>query len=326
MHQDLTMLKRGCLLVVVAVLLSACSHHSPVRRASIKEFPPHVVQQSRMVSSFSEVTVSGRLNVSLHTGYKKPLLVLKGDPRDLAQVSVVVRNQGLLVSLGAGYPQYGEVSADIQGSSLDLFRFDGAGLVTGNQLSTKFLSLYLNNQGTTRLGGSLGIQDLVVKGDGLTQLSGVNSSHMKIHLIGKPKVQISGVVQLAELHIDGDASLSLYWLKSRHLIITGRKKAKIQLAGIVNRLEVELWGESQFKGRYLRARRSFVKTHNRSVAEVTSVHHQSSKASDTSDIYYYNIPDTRADFMAKDGSVLDMRNLSSPFMDEEYTRYNKQFP
>ena len=104
-----------------------------------------------------------------------------------------------------------------------------------------------------------------------------------------------------------------------------KKAAKIQLAGIVNRLEVELWGAARFKGRYLRAQRSFVKTHDKSVAEISAVNHQSTLATDASDIYYYNIPDTRADFMAFNGSVLNMREWSLYEL-QEFTRYNKQFP
>ena len=84
-------------------------------------------------------------------------------------------------------------------------------------------------------------------------------------------------------------------------------------------------GSSQFKGRYLRAQRSFVKTHDQSVAEISAVNHQSNLATDASDIYYFNIPNTRADFMAFNGSVLDMREWSQ-YDTEEFTRYNKQFP
>jgi hypothetical protein len=88
---------------------------------------------------------------------------------------------------------------------------------------------------------------------------------------------------------------------------------------------VELWGVAQFKGRYLRAQRSFVKTHDKSVAEISTVNHQSNLATDASDIYYYNIPNTRADFMAYNGSVLDMREWDRADM-QNFNRYNKQFP
>ncbi len=321
------MRKKWIPLVIMILGLAGCAHHQRISPApKIHDLPAHVVQQKRIVPFFSEVTVLGRMNVSLHTGYKKPALIFKGDPRDLEQIIITVRNQGLYLTLGEGYPQHGPVSITIQARTLDKFYYKGSGFISGDKLNTRFLDLYLENEGTTRLGGSLGLQELIVKGNGLVQLNGIFSNHLQVKLIGSPKVQLNGKVKLAKLSMADNATLSLYWLNSDNLEIRAKEKAKMQLAGVVHRLDVELWGAAQFKGRYLRAERSFVKTHDRAVAEIASVHHQSSLASDISDIYYYNVPDTRADFMAFDGSVLDMRDLSSSFLDEEYTRYNKQFP
>jgi hypothetical protein len=313
-------------LILLSFLLSNCAHHNKSSLPVVKEPVSMSSQQTRSMSAFNQVDVQGRINMNLHTGYKKPQLILRGDPRDLAQVQTKVQNDTLYISLGSGYPQHGEVSVDVQGRFLNKFRYVGAGIVNGNQLNTRYLDLYLANQGTTRLGGSLGIHELTVNGKGLVQLSGVTSYNMQIRLIGSPKVQLNGVINLSELNIKGNGWLSLYWVKSNNLLIKATKSAKIQIAGIANRLEVELWGTAQFKGRYLRAQRSFVKTHDKSVAEISSVNHQSSLATDVSDIYYYNIPTTRADFMGFDGSVLDMRELSNPYINQEYNRFNKHFP
>lgn len=320
------MFKQGYLLILMTFLLSSCAHHNKPPISSMPVPPAMSIQQSRAITAFNQVDAQGQINVTLHTGYKKPQLLLKGDPRDLEQIKTMVNNDTLYISLGKGYPRFGAVSVDVRGQFLNKLRYVGSGLVTGSRLHTRFLDLYLENQGTTRLGGSLGVQELIVKGTGLVQISDITSYTMKVHLIGSPKVQLSGVVNLAELTVDGNGWLSLYWVKSKNLLIQAKQSSRIQLAGIVNRLEVELWGAAQFKGRYLRAQRSFVKTHDHSVAEIASVNHQSSLATDASDIYYYNVPNTRADFMGFNGSVLDMRDLTNPFIEQEYTRYNKQFP
>ena len=306
----------------------SCAHHHHHQTSLPKVNEPAYIssQQTRSMATFNQVDVHGRININLHTGYKKPQLILRGDARDLIQLQTIVQNGTLYINLGSGYPQHGEVNIDVRGRFLNKFRYEGAGIIIGDQLNTRFLDLYLANQGSTRLGGSLGIQELIVKGNGEVRISGISSYNMQIHLIGSPKVQLSGTVNLAELNIDGNGWLSLYWVKSKNLLIKAKKSARIQLAGIANHLEVELWGSAQFKGRYLRAQRSFVKTHDKSVAEISSVNHQSSLATDVSDIYYYNIPNTRADFMAFDGSVLDMRDLTSPYLNQKYTRYNQQFP
>ncbi|MDI1351287.1 MAG: DUF2807 domain-containing protein, partial [bacterium] len=252
-------------------------------------------------------------------------VVLTGDPRDLAQVKTQVAQNTLYIACSKGYPQFGAINAEVKGRFLNDVYYKGEGAVNGDHLHTRFLNLYLENQGRTKLAGSIGLQHLVVVGNGLTQINGINSPNLQVSLKGSPKVQLTGMANLSKLTINGNGWLSLYWIKSDHLTINGKKGAKIQLAGIANQLDLELWDTAQFKGRYLRAKRSFVKTHDQAVAEISAVHHQSSLATDASDIYYYNIPDTRADFMALNGSVLDMREWNEYNM-EDFTRYNKQFP
>ncbi|MDP3269225.1 MAG: DUF2807 domain-containing protein [Legionella sp.] len=283
------------------------------------------MKQHRAVGMFNQIDIKGRVNVSLHTGYKKPELVLTGDPRDLEQVKTVVTQSTLYINLGNGYPQHGAVHAEIRGRFLNRFQYEGAGTVTGDRLHSSYLDLFLANEGTTRLGGSLGLHTLMVAGNGLTQISGITSRYLQVTLKGSPKLQLTGQVNLAKLHVDGDGWLSLYWIKSENLTIRAKNHSRIKLAGVVNRLDVELWGYAQFKGRYLRAQRSFVKTHDRSVAEISTLNHQSTMSTDASDIYYYNIPNTRADFMAYDGSVLNMREWDQYDL-QDFTRYNKQFP
>lgn len=319
------MLKSLLSLLTLAFLVSSCTHHGAKAPLTINTLPGRVTQQSRAMNAFNQVDIQGRINVNLHTGYKKPQVLLSGDARDLAQIKTVVTQNTLYVIAGRGVPRYGAVSADIRTSTLNRIHYQGAGILRGNQLQTNQLDLSIANQGTTTLGGHIGLRRLDVNGGGLVQIEGVSGQYLAVHLTGNPKVQIHGIVHLRQLHLDGDGWFSLYWVKSDQLVVRAKQHAKIQLAGVVNRLDVELWGASTFKGRYLRAQRSFVKTHHKSVAEITTLNHQSSLSTDASDIYYYNLPNTRAGFMAFDGSVLDMRDWSDPQF-KEFTRYNKQFP
>ncbi len=313
--------------MIICLLFSvSCSHHT-----STKEAPPVLKKSSssskqfRQVSSFNQVEVQGNINVSLHTGYKKPQAILTGDPVDLAQVRTVVNNNTLYVSIGKGYPDHGAVHIDIQTRALNRFRFNGAGVITGTQLNTNYLDLYLSNQGTTTLGGSIGLHQLVAKGGGLIKISGVNGQNLQITMEDDPKIQMAGIINISTLNVAGKGILTMYWVRSPNLTIHAENAAKIYLAGVVSRLSVELWDFALFKGRYLRADRSFVKTHDKSVAEISAVNHQSSLASDASDIYYYNLSKTRADFMAYNGSVLDMREWDQLEL-KDFTRYNKQMP
>lgn len=336
------MLKRNTWMLIV-FLLAGCAHHvqkaalpgAPVAKGSKVSQLPRASKvsttqpstpttQYRQVKGFSQIDVQGRVNVNLHTGFQKPEVILTGDARDLVQVKVVVADETLYIALGNGFPRFGTVHADVKGHLLTRLRYVGAGMLTGNRLYTPRVDMYLSNQGTTKLAGTIGLHTLDVTG-GSVQINGVSSRYLDVALHGKPKVQLTGYANLAKLDIDGNGWLSLYWVKSNMLTIHAKKAAKVQLAGAVNKLDVELWGTANFKGRYLRAARSFVKTHNKSVAEISSVNHQSTLALDASDIYYYNIPGTRADFMAYNGSVLDMREWNQHDF-EDFTRYNKQFP
>jgi hypothetical protein len=312
------MLKRCYLLILFVFLLAGCTRNDTINDSG------YSTNQYREVIPFTQVDVKGRVNINLHTGYKQPQVLLTGDPRDLAQVSTLVEGTTLYLVVPKDYPRYGAVNADIRLQNLSTLHYKGSGIIRGSKLHTRYLELYLDNQGITQLGGTIGLQILDITG-GFTRISGINSYDLRIRLAGNPKVQLSGNVSLSKLDVKGGGWLSLYWIKSRNLTIKASEGAKIQLAGAVNRLEVELWDFAQFKGRYLRAQRSFVKTHNKSVAEISTVNHQSNLATDASDIYYYNIPNTRADFMGLQGSVLDMRGWSQYDM-EHFTRYNKQFP
>lgn len=319
------MLNRCGVLILIILMLIGCSHQKLDQLMSMRQKAANTVTQYRAIGAFNQVDIQGRLNVNLHTGYKQPQIVLNGDPRDLAQVKAQVSGHTLYLSLGAGFPKFGAVYADVRGQFLNRIRYVGAGYLVGTRLKTSVLDVDLANQGTTNLGGFIGLRTLKIYGNGYTQIHGISSQNLQVTLKGDPKVKLEGQANMSQLNIDGSAWFSFFWLKSNQLVIRSKKMAKIQLAGVVNLLDVELWGRSVFKGRYLRAERTFVKTHQHAIAEIASVHHQSSLATDASDIYYYNLPDTRADFMAFNGSVLDMRDWTQK-AHHDFDRYNKQFP
>lgn len=318
------MQKRYYLLIVFAFFLTACAHRAPKNELP----PPEVIKtkQVRRVPSFNQVHVQGQINVSLHTGYKEPQVILSGDARDLATVKAEVTQNTLYLSLiGKGSPLHAPIYAEVRGQFLNRLMAKKTPIITGDRINTRLLDVYLEETDNVRLGGSIGLRVLDVKGKGLVRINGVYSPNLQLHLQGSPKVQLSGMVNLANLSMQGDAWLSLYWVKTDNLTVRAKNKTRIQLAGAVNRLDVELWGNARFKGRYLRAQRSFVKTHDRSVAEISVAKHQSNLATDASDIYYFNLPTTRADFMAYNGSVLDMREWNQ-FDLKDFNRYNHQFP
>lgn len=314
---------RLSLLLLTLILTGCVKHHRTV--VIVHHKPLASATQAKAMPSFNRVDVRGQINVDVHTGYKKPEIVLHGDPRDLAQVQLFVRNNQLNMSLGKGYPRFGSVSAVIKTRQLNYLKYVGSGRLRGEHLVSNNLTLYINNSGRTTLGGQLEIYSLDALGTGTTQITGVNSRVMAVRLGEHARVQLAGKVNLSNINLDGNGWFALYWVKSDWLKIRAKGRSTLLLAGVANKLDVELWDRACFKGRYLRAKSTFVKTHGNSTAQVSSVEKQHSLATDNSNIYYYNIPDSRADFMAYNGSVLDMREWSQYAL-RDYDRYNTQIP
>lgn len=318
------MLMRVLSLLLITWMVSGCARHQKpeVILVPLTALAPTSCLQTHPLPAFNQVVVQGRVNVSLHTGYARPEVLMRGDPRDLTQAIIEVHNNTLLINLGEGYPRYGAVSAEIRGHFLNGFIYKGAGTITGTRLYSGLLNLSIDNPGNTTLAGNICLGNLVVKGNGTTRIDGVNATNLQLSMIGKPRVQMTGVARLNSLNLSGDGWFSLYWIKSDALKIRARNGTFLQLAGIVNKLDVELWDNAQFKGRYLRASRAFIKTHDHAIAELSAIKRQHTLATDASDIYFYNIPEMKTDYMAYNGAVLDMRDWHVYAL-QEYDRYSK---
>lgn len=287
---------------------------------------PNYISLTRNIAGYTGVNIEGVIDVSIHTGYSKhPDITLKGDSLDLQQVKTYVTNGQLHVVLGKGYPNHGRVTAIIHANQLYSFHYTGSGIVKGLKLYSPHLDLCIDNEKLTELGGSLYLTRFCVKGMGTTRISGIRGKEVKLNMEGTPTVYLTGQANLTDINAGGNGRLSLYWVESPLLKICGHGGAEIRLAGIADELHVELWGHSKFDGQYLRARRTFVKTFDDSEAKIFTLKKQHSLASGKSNIYYYNIAEMQTNFMAYDGSVLDMRKKRVHDL-EEYIFYNKHNP
>ncbi|KTC88035.1 MULTISPECIES: GIN domain-containing protein [Legionella] len=302
--------------LIFSLLLSSCIHQPQVLPPTLKGRA-----QEHFVPPFTQVRVEGIINVSLHSGYKHQEIILRGDPRDLGNVLIEPKGNNLLIKLPKGHPNFGEVTAEIHANVLKGFSYEGEGTIVGNNIHSGFLELSIDNSGDTTLGGYIVLRKLKASGGGNIQISGVNTQYLQLDIINKTKVQLSGVISLSRINLADNSLLCMYWVKSPLLSICQRGKSLVQLAGTVDKLDVELWDSAHFNGRYLRAKNAFVKTHDRSVADIMAIKHQHTLATDSSDIYFYKVPKTSADFMAYAGSVLDMRDWNRPEL-HDYTRYN----
>ena len=314
------------LLLCVTLLVSGCYSRSQAvalnKQKKAAVLNARVVQTAtRTIPSFSAVQIKGRIDVSVHSGYKTPQVILRGDPRDLRKVITKVSNDTLFVKVAKGYPKHGFVKAEIRGRYLNYLAYKGSGKLTGTKLKSNDLELDIDNDGIANLGGYLMLRKLTARGKGLTKISGVHSNYLSVMIGGQAQVEMKGKTNLRELGINGSGRFNMYWVKGPLLKLRAHGNSTVQLAGVVEKLDVELYDTAHFEGRYLRANRAFVKTFDEAVAKISALKRQHTLASDHSDIYFYSLADMRTDCMAYDGSVLDMRSFDLPYR-EEYTRLN----
>lgn len=306
---------RAWIVGVTCLFLIHSSHAQPIQSPT----------QTMPIPSFSAVKIHGNVNINLHTGYNRPALTLMGDPKDLANVKIEVVEDVLFISLKEPSSPNKSISADIRTRYLNGLEYHGTGIITGERLRANLERLIIDNHGSTTLKGTVLLSYVNIRGDGLTQISGVKSRHLHVKLAEHAKLRLTGVAALKHLEMEGDSWFSLAWLKTPTLILCASNKAYIELAGIVNKLDAQLWNSAKLNARYLRARRAFVKTHDNSVAEIAATAHQHTLATDASDIRFYNLPDMKTDFMNFDGAVLDMRAFNTAFDEEPraYDNYNR---
>jgi Putative auto-transporter adhesin, head GIN domain len=316
-RKDLRMWRYGLVLLSLCVLFSCTK--SPEKQKQVQN---HVTKKQKL-ASFNKINVQASIDVALRTGAGSHSVVLRGDARDLEHVHFVVEDGQLNISNDGYYPRFGTVKATVNSRHLNRLDYHGTGTLSGRNLKTGLIDINVENHGKMVLSGSIGLRHLRVKGEGYTKISGLKGRELDVLMIGQPKVHLSGMAGMKSIKFDGKGWLGFYWVNSRNLKVRGNGQAYIQLAGFTDRLDVELRGRSRFNGQYLRAKRGFVRTFDRSIAKVNIINKQHTIATDQSNIYFFNNAKMGADFMAYDGSVLDMREAYH-FASNDYHGYRRK--
>ncbi|PJD92438.1 MAG: hypothetical protein CK424_05915 [Legionella sp.] len=296
------MFKQWFLVICVISPLWGCMHF---RHATPKDVHQHL--ELYKLSDFNRVIATGNINLHLHTDARRPWITVHGDPRDTAAVTWSVKDHIMRIDLGKGYPKYGAVDIELGSRHLVSLMYHGEGQIMGKKLHSKQLDVTIINSKQTVLEGQLNLRQVVLGGKGSVHLKGSNSRAMTVRLKDKVRVQIVGISNVEKLEMSDHSWLSLFWLKSSTLRVHLKDRAHAQIAGITKVEFLDLLGHSHFNGRYLRATEAFVKTHDNSEADIAVVNNQHTLASDKSNIYYYAIPTYQTNFMAFNGTVLDMK-------------------
>ena len=278
--------------------------------------PIQMRDEARAIPSVTQVYIQGPFNVRLHTNKKQKASVnIRGDVVDLGYIKIHVEKGVLYVSVGGKRAHIGKRKLRLGYADLDInlprlhgFTYKGEGTITAHKIRANPLDIWIANSGKSTWDGYMNLRHLTLVGTGHTQISGIHSNNLTVRMVGAPEVQLRGEANLRRLDIKGGGWISLYWMKSKYLVIRAAGNARIMTAGVVDRLDAVFSDKTHFDGRYLRAKETFVKTNGEAVADIVTVDKQHTLARDKSDIYYYNLPSLRTDFMARNAAVLDMRS------------------
>ncbi len=311
------MLLRHFILVMLLSLLVGCArfHMHPKATEAKGSIPQNQVTYT---APFNRVKMIGPFQVNLHTQTRQSSFTLRGNQKDLDHVKWYVANHQLVIKAKREQdkPQSGVMYLDIDVPRLASFSYHGSGSIVAQSLYSSSIDLFIHNDGPTYLAGSFTLHKAAFGGRGKIRINGIQGANCTLILSGNTKVQIKGTFQLSELKMKNHAWLSAYWLKSHVLKIRMRDQAYAQLAGTVDFMDTALRDTARFNGRYLRAQRAFVRTADQTEADINVVEAQHTLATGSSNIYFYDLPDMRADFMVEDGSVLDLREWERPFFKE----------
>lgn len=311
------MLRRSFILLTLFLSISGCARfHMHPKATDVPGFVPQ--NQITYTAPFNRIKIIGPFQVNLHTQSKRSSFTLHGNQKDLDHVKWYVANHQLIIQAKREQdkPQIGLMYLDINVPRLASFSYHGSGSIVAQSLDVSSLDLFIQNDGPTRLEGSFTLHRAALGGRGKIRMKGVRGTNVNLLISGHAKVQIIGTIQLSELKMKNSAWLSAYWLNSHVLKMRLRDQACVQLAGTVDFLDATLRDTARFNGRYLRAQRAFVKTSEQSEADINVVEAQHTLATGSSNIYFYDLPDMRADFMVENGSVLDLREWERPFFRE----------
>lgn len=260
---------------------------------------------------FTHIDVKGELILNIHMGARRPWFSMHGDSRDLRNVEwkLKTKTRTLRVRLDGRFPKHGPVTIDVGVQELNSILYHGNGNVTGRRLRSDGLDLDIDNakNTTTLLDGRMNLRNVSLRGEGNYILNGGgNNLHLHLVIGEKARVTIKGTMSLKLLEMTGGSFLNLSRVQAKDLRVMMSNESGARLAGSAKWALIKADGNSRFDGQHLHITEAFVKTYDNAIAQIFVTSKQHTLASDQSNIYYYNNATYQTDFMAENGTVLNL--------------------
>ena len=279
----------------------------------VKEAPPPRVMTTRQqkLTPFTEFEADGWFDIDLIQDTKHYSVSIQGYNDIIEHVQPVVKDGVLHLHMDRPYGKAEEqqIHVIIRMPTLRHIRYSGDATLRAEKLETGYLDVDMRRGGDLRLGGRVALHDVRIAGAARLHISDVNSNDLHLFLGGNAQLELDGNIRVTEIVAADDSSLRLNWVDAPMLRATITQHAKVTLAGRVGLLQANVFHEATLDAKYLRADRAFVKTYHNGLAEINTIKSRSTLARHESNIYYYSDSDFEGDFMANDGTVMDMQQM-----------------
>ena len=306
------MLKKWMMLFSLLLPLMGCNKLSFLQGQTNQPMIPVKIETLFFTpGDFTHIDVRGELILNIHMGARNPWFSMHGDARDLRNIEwkLKTKTRTLRIRLDGRFPKHGPVTIDIGVKELSGILYHGNGNVTGRRLRSGGMDLDIDNakNTTTLLEGRMNLQHVSLRGEGTYIINDRGYyPHLHLNVSEKAHVTMKGRMSPQFLEMTGSSFLNLQRVQTKDLRVTMHDQSGARLAGSAQWALIKGDGNSRFDGQYLRTTEAFVKTDDYAIAQIFVTSKQHTLASGHSNIYYYNVPTYQTDFMAKDGSVLNL--------------------
>jgi hypothetical protein len=279
---------------------------------------PSTLDVTYQLDAFNGLSAAGPVSVKLvHSD--KHAIRLTGASEQITQTILDVNEFQLNITVPPGEV----IEAVVYLQNLHTVDWQAYGNLMVDKWDSALLDVTAGGEGVVEFNGSFGLRHLDIGGKTSFAMRGVSSRDMTIRVRNEGVVLLRGMATVSSIELFDKGHLDMYWLDSDDLTVDAHNQSTATIAGIADKMVAVLQGNAQLNARYLRTREAFVKTYDRALAEIQTFSNQNAIAYNESNIYFFLTPDFHANFMARDGSVLNFDGIEQAIRGNRHTVISK---
>jgi hypothetical protein len=307
--------KRFFIMTLLGLLLSgslafAAGYSTP----EVDDLVPLPLDVTYQLDAFQGLFAIGPVNVKVIRSDRHAIRLI-GASEQIAETIIEVNEFQLNITV----PEGEVVDAVVYLQNLHVVDWQAYGNLIVDKWNSALLDVTAGGEGVVEFNGSFGLRHLDIGGKTSFAMRGVSSRDMSIRVRNEGVVLLRGMATVSSIELFDKGHLDMYWLDSDELTIDAHNQSTTTIAGVADKMVAVLQGNAQLNARYLRTKEAFVKTYDRALAEIQTISNQNAIAYNESNIYFFLTPDFHANFMARDGSVLNFDGIGQAIRGNQHT-------